>query len=712
MARIFCRLLFFFSLTRIKVTGKNLITEYIHTGNVRRYTIHGVRKRGGKMKKYLISKGFLLLLAASVIVALALSGCGGNGSSDSSISQNSSGNIIVSHSFLSDEDSGVQQVRFTAIDDSGTVVYGPKIIAADQALRHLPAGRKDQAEGVTLLEKVPTSAVFLRTEYLVDGSPQAFSTVPVNVPENGETMVVYPGDSSSPVHLAYSKDSQTPWSLICDGQPLFIKGVGFDYQAPNYDWNSGSLDSGDWFSYINPDIGRSGANVIRTYGIPTTSVYPPGDVNSQVAMMKKMLAYAAEASKTSPQKVWVLAGIYAWANDTSTTEDFVKSYVKALQNDPNYGNLLGYCIGNEVDPSQFGYINGLMGAAKSVMPDGNTRPLFTATFNVGGTDTERVKALQGITNMDVLGINSYYGKFGSSVPKSPDLSTEYKELIQAGWKGPWAITEFCTYNLPSGVDPGMGQTLNGNVKYCFELNSTDRAVDLKTNWNSYIASASAQLNGCLGGMVLNWGPPHNSKFIAHWHMFYTYRGDFDSQNPYHTPPYTESGFNRLSHAYAVAQMYGGTLSAPHCPEIVLGDDNDPQGITCVNSTGESIKAGPASQAIPMDGGAKVIASVRVKDSDNLTFSWYLVGGSNTSASGDITGPGQDPQYYCPSTTALIGGSQLAGSQEQKKSNGITTSTVTFNLPVPKQAGNNYQLRVVVSDTTNSAATAAVAIRMK
>jgi len=38
--------------------------------------------------------------------------------------------------------------------------------------------------------------------------------------------------------------------------------------------------------------------------------------------------------------------------------------------------------------------------------------------------------------------------------------------------------------------------------------------------------------------------------------------------------------------------------------------------------------------------------------------------------------------------------------------------ITFNLPTPHQAGNNYQLSVVVHDTQNDAAMAAVAIRMK
>jgi len=651
--------------------------------------VKGENGMPGKMVKRI---GCLLL------VLWMSTACGG-GSSDNPVHLGD-GDIIVNYHTLFDASPEIDQVSYTGRDASGNLVYGPVVMEVSDDSRSFSAENHDTAR----LANVPVHVTHLHTDYIDDGHVIGTSIAPVGIPMDGELTLSYPGDATSPVHLLHTPGSATPWQLICDGKPMFIKGVSFDYKAPDFDWSGNSLDSGHWFAYIDPDIGSSGANVIRTYGVPISAQ----NAEAQAKVISNLLKYAANAK--SKNKVWVMAGIYSWAHDISTTEAFVKTFVQTLQKDPHYDHLLGYCVGNEVDPGHFGYINNLMGAAKSVMPTGKTRLLFHGTWSVGGTDTNRIKALKSITNMDVLGLNSYYGHFGTSVPKDPGLSTEYKEIVQAGWTGPFVYTEFMTYDWGSNVDPGMSQKINGNVNYLLELNSTDRSTDLRNNWNSYIAGNAAVKNGCLGGCALNWGPPHNSFYVGYWFAFYTYLGDI---KPFTNPHYTGgTDFKRLDLAHTLAEVYGGSFPANH-PPVIKVVDGDPQGMICHNPGGQSVKVTAASQGIAQSPGAEIIASVSASDADHLTFNWYLVGGSSAGYAGDILGAGQNPQTFGASTTVLIGGSKFAKiSQREIKVGDITTSTITFNLPTPHQAGNNYQLRVVVHDTHNDAAMAAVAIRMK
>jgi len=151
----------------------------------------------------------------------------------------------------------------------------------------------------------------------------------------------------------------------------------------------------------------------------------------------------------------------------------------------------------------------------------------------------------------------------------------------------------------------------------------------------------------------------------------------------------------------VTQVYGGVVGNP-CPQIVLGSDGDPQGISC------SFKATLSSGGVSQAGGATVQATVIAADSDAVTFAWYLVGGSAASGySGDITAPGKNPQAYEEPTTIYVGSgtsTPLSGNQTQ--------NTISFTLPTPQQAqSNNYQLRVIVSDPNGGAATAAIGFPM-
>lgn len=497
------------------------------------------------------------------------------------------------------------------------------------------------------------------------------------------------------------------WQVVADGSPLFVQGVGYDYAGPGFDWSAPTYDSGGWFSYLDPDIGPSGANVIRTYGVPRGSAFPPGEAASQAETIGKMLAYAERAS-TPQRKVWVLGGIYALGLDSSTTQGDVTAIANDVAGDPNFDNLLGWVVGYEVDPSLFGYLDGLMGALKATMTTpARCRPVMHATWSVSGTDTGRVAALQSMRNLDWLGIDAYWGHFGSTTPRDSGLSTAAQDLRSAGWTGPWLVSEFFTYDWGSAVDPGLGTKLNGGVDYLFEANSTAKASDYAANWTQFIASNAARNLGSTGGIAIKWGPPHNSQLPGFWEQFYAYTG---RQQYYVNPPWTGgTSFLRLAATDATAGIYGGDVPANPPPAIVLGDDGDPQGIDA------TFKEGPAGQSAPVAPGQTLTANVRVRDPGALTFRWYLVGGSPGlgGAATQILQPGTNPQAYGQATAAQIDDvdADLPGTTSQTTTGGVTTGTISFRMPTPVGPGNNYQLRVVVADAAGGAATAAVAFEM-
>jgi hypothetical protein len=497
------------------------------------------------------------------------------------------------------------------------------------------------------------------------------------------------------------------WQVVADGSPLFVQGVGYDYAGPGFDWSAPTYDSGGWFSYIDPDIGASGANVIRTYGVPRGSAFPPGDAASQAETIGKMLAVAERAS-TPQRKVWVLAGIYALGFDSSTTQGDVTAIANDVAGDPNFDHLLGWVVGYEVDPSLFSYLNGLMGALKATMTTPTRcRPVMHATWSVSGTDTGRVSALQSMSNLDWLGIDAYWGHFGSATPRDTGLSTAAQDLRSAGWTGPWLVSEFFTYDWGSAVDPGLGTKLNGGVNYLFEANSTAKASDYAANWTRFIASDAARSVGSTGGIAIKWGPPHNSQLPGFWEQFYAYTG---RQQYYVNPPWPGgTSFLRLAATDATAGIYGGQVPANPPPAVVLGDDGDPQGIDA------AFKEGPAGPPAPVAPRQTLTAKVHVRDAGALTFRWYLVGGSPGlgGAATQILQAGTNPQAYGQATAAQLGGvdADLPGTTSQTTEDGVTTGTISFPVPTPVEPGNNYQLRVVVADAAGGAATAAVAFEM-
>ncbi len=114
------------------------------------------------------------------------------------------------------------------------------------------------------------------------------------------------------------------------------------------------------------------------------------------------------------------------------------------------------------------------------------------------------------------------------------------------------------------------------------------------------------------------------------------------------------------------------------------------------------------------------ATVTAEGTGSLTFNWYLVGGKAVllDPSGGTTGGiWEGPSYntYQAWGADPVTSINLGQGTSTDLGNGKTSNTITFSMHDPSDptktayAGNNYQLRVIVSDGNNGAATAAVGV---
>jgi hypothetical protein len=570
-------------------------------------------------------------------------------------------------------------LRVGFVDAGGALIGSPQTVNKSVLGQAIDTGIPPRAD-----VQVPPGAQRVQIDYLgQDGEKTGDTSVPL---PPGDTLQLL-GNSAAPVHFAQSGGA---FQLIVNDKAMLVKGVGFDYSLGVDTSTPGDTQ---WFSYIDPDIAKAGANAIRTYGVGWNFKSP----QEQAQIISAMLAYAA-ANSTADKPLMVLAGL-VFEPGQGDMSALIPQTVALVQNDPNYGNLLGWVIGNENPVDQYPQIDAVIKAVKAGMTsDDKVRPVTHAVPTVSAGQVAIIQ--QQLPSLDWLGINTFYGQFDAAHQGGGFLNIQAASLSQGGWAKPWLLTEYYSYDLPS---PGFGnvagmpsQSLNGQPYY-LELNSTLNAANYRRSYQDYIVSADALAKGSVGGMALNWGPPHNSKLIAFWKTMYAYRGEF---KPFVNPPYSLAGFDRLECAFVVADMYGGSLGANRPPQIVLPSDGDPQGIEA------DFKASLEKNPPAVARGAQLTASVTASDSDPLTFDWYLVGGTAEGFSGNIDGAQKDPANYINTTTLRLGGgtsSSVAGG---------TRNTITFQALLQAAAGNNYQLRVVARDGQGGAATACVAFPMQ
>ena len=469
-----------------------------------------------------------------------------------------------------------------------------------------------------------------------------------------------------------------------------VKGAGLQgiYQAPY------GLQQ---FDYPYMDLlATSGANCIRCYGAAFKE--PGGETwDKQVNDIKAALQWATKAT-TAGHPMYVAVGItmgtstdlnYTNPQDADvvaqreTIQKFVDGVV-ALDN----SRQIGWFVGNELcttpgDAQHTATYQEINRIAQYIRQRSNL-PTATAVPQVSEHELQLIKA--ACPDLQVLGVNAYHGFYGSQQGGGA-LDTLASTMAASagqsgGWNRPYVVSEFASYNLGAADLPRV--TLPNTPAYTpqgyygLEANSTLMGADYRHSYDTYIKPYLGGTSNCVGSFVYVWqNPVYCSLYAYFYEMFIS--------GPNENIDYNPQGQFRLEAVDSLVKAWGGSDTGPY-PQIVLGADNDPQGISC------SFKALASNlNPTPVAPGSSQTASVTATFPRPLSFNWYLV---------EDTGLHYNPQMYQGTKSSAL---------TQVTNNG-NTSTVTFKAPATK---GNYQLRVTLTDGTSSAtqATAATAAVM-
>jgi hypothetical protein len=490
-----------------------------------------------------------------------------------------------------------------------------------------------------------------------------------------------------------------------DGSPysypdFVVKGGGLQgiYQSPN-----GLMQ----FDYPYMTImAASGANCIRCYGAKFTESstdYSGATPAAQANDVNGALTWARNATAAG-NPMFVAVGITMQPTTiidyTNTTpgspllqqraliESFVDNVI-ALNND----RQLLWIIGNEIvtngdHVAAYTEINTIAEYIK--VTKGSNLPCMTAVPTVTVAELQTIAA--NCKKLDVLGVNAYYGHFGTAegggylnhLPGTMETSRSQAD----GWKKPYIVSEFGSYDLAGLNMPSYSPTPPPYVPKAtlgLEACSTKTALDYAFNYNTYIKPYCEDNKGCVGSFCYVW---QNPVFCTHFAYFY----EMFISGPGENPAYNPHGHYSLETAQTMIGLWGGTAAT--CPQIQLPADNDVQGIDAsFKITSDNLNNPPT--VAPEQEGLTASVTASYTGSNTPTFAWYIV---------DDTANHYNPQLYTGTTEST----PASATQKTTQSGNTWTNTVTFTAP---STPGNYQLRVNVlcgADTDDAHGTAATA----
>ena len=418
--------------------------------------------------------------------------------------------------------------------------------------------------------------------------------------------------STTTVSLSNSKGY---WQLLVNGNDFYVKGVAGDYFAVNA--NEGSLP------YLSNYFINSGANAIRVY-----------NVSGSLTVMKQVAdeALALVDGQTSPngEPLMVIMGLAVKYVDKATAISNNKALINYVIGKSNADRILCWAIGNEVyDQDHVDAINTIASFIKSTKVTSKlVRPIMTVSNYLNTDPHNNSDPTKKFPDIDIWGVNSYYGKYDSGHALTGYLDQLGTQASNSKMPLPWIVTEFGSYN-GSGGGLIPGQTYGTQPEYVLQLNSTDNAQNYADCWNKYIATyeaAKSQPYGNLGGVVLDWMPPHNSGIVYAFFKCFTYNRGDNFLSPYiASAQMSAGGSNRLESVDTMTNIWGGTITGA-CPSIVAG--SEPQGLS-IKANGSSIMMTESSAGTAVSTGTNITAEVTVTNpgSGNLSFLWFLIGGN-------------------------------------------------------------------------------------
>ena len=632
----------------------------------------------GLLKKY------AYFLTAFVLIFIFFAGCNSSSGGDDENTVDT-GTLSVTHQLVGGIPESVDHVEFICLD------------ANEQKVKDFDIKEK---ASLHVLEQIPLTTKFLHIKYH-DLIPDASSAsgvrdsfigdakAPVEVKAGQQTDLTI---MANPTNKVYITGSNGQYNLMVEDKVFFMQGIGGDYSNTEFS-----------YSYLNDSLQNSNINTIRTYGV--------GDPNVTITAAQAALAQASKLTTDESHPVMVIIGLDL--ADAADPVGYSKQVFNALITDTNADHILAWCISNEwVDLGNPSAANNATVEEVSKWIQKQTPRTLTMVAIQNPSEGSLSVINTSMPSLDIIGINSFYGKFNSDWAGGGFLNGLSAYIGKLG--KPWCLTEYYTYDLPSAPFTGYKgmpyQTLNGGYEYFLELNSTSNAQNYADSWSNYVIGNTS--NGCIGGCALNWDPPHNSQVNSFWKQMFAYAGQWEIYVDW----YAKYGVYRLQCVDAVIGAYGGTPNATACPQIILPSDNDPQGIDC------DFKADLNSAGRQVSTSEELTASVTATGTGNLTFTWYLVGGkqiilvSGGTSGGIWEGPAYNTfEVYGDTPVTSI---NLGNGTTTDQGSGKMKNTIKFYMHDPNDAtktayaGNNYQLRVIVNDSNKGAATAAVGFSVK
>lgn len=252
--------------------------------------------------------------------------------------------------------------------------------------------------------------------------------------------------TSVPVRLV---SEGAKWTLLRDGKPFFVKGVG----------GSEKLE----------ELKAYGGNAFRTWGADN---------------LKPILDEAHAKGIAVQVGIWLghKRHGFDWSDPAQVERQYEMVRAKVLEYRSHPAVLL-WALGNEMEidndtPELWKAMSDLAKLVKSLDRD---HPVMTVVAEIGGRKLEYIK--QYAPEIDILGVNSYGG-----------LPTLANRLKSSGWTKPYMVTEFGPLGPWEAGKTEWGAPV--------EWNSSEKATFYAENYERSIASQSGW---CLGSYAFLWG---------------------------------------------------------------------------------------------------------------------------------------------------------------------------------------------------------------
>lgn len=333
------------------------------------------------------------------------------------------------------------------------------------------------------------------------------------------------------------------WQLYRDGEPYYVRGAG---------------------GHVNLDkLVEIGGNSIRTW-----STDHAGEILDE--------AYAR--GLTVMLGLWVQHERHGFDySDTTAVRSQLEGFRKVVMAYKDHPALLLWGIGNEVDlfytnTSVWYAVNDI---ARMIHEADPNHPTCTVT---AGLDPEEVRLIrERAPHIDIYGINTY-----------GDLGKVKAGIRQAGWQGPYMITEWG----PNGHWEVERTAWGAPV----EQSSSEKASSYEARYRNFIASDTEK---CVGSYVFLWGQKQET--TATWYGLFSDRQESsEAIDILHT-------------------LWRGSPPANRCPTIQSASINR-------LVKGEFIRVTAEER---MD----IVADVTDPDGDPLAYRWMIIPESTDIRSG-------------------------------------------------------------------------------